>query len=288
MSSESKQLSTVMTIVPLLAFFALAVCCVQGSEDGPGPSGRAVGLLPTAGEEIPPPDPPREFRRLTVAPISGAPELVSTLLKDPGSTTARHHLVGLYEDAAYLGAARFFGNTLRELEGKTLVTTPVRNPVAWSATGDLADRPLEVARRVNQLLSEARYTEAVLEAHRDIEEHGSTLQVAVQWAYAVIYTVLVSEEQGTPEALEVAIRIFLTSLEEKVPQPLGVHNKASGYDTLARFFFRLGDTISSRTAAKLALEHLAVTDTSPEWDKFAAQRLQELLREIEKSSSNPE
>ncbi|HVF58577.1 MAG TPA: hypothetical protein VNJ70_02000 [Thermoanaerobaculia bacterium] len=268
-------------------FLGVIVGCGQAADYG---SAREhASIPPSPEEEAPPPDPPAEFRRLTLAPIPGAPDLVTALLDKSESFETRRRLVELYERAAYLGAARFFENSIRELGGQAPLLEKVRNPVAWSATErDLEERPLEVARRVSRLLSQSRYTEAVQAAQREIEENGSTLQVAVQWSYAVLWQAMASPDQVSPEALEVAIRVFLTSLEEKVPNAVEIDSKAKGYGHLARVFFRLGDTISSRAAAKLALEHLAVTDTSPEWDKFAAQRLQELLREIEKSSSDPE
>jgi hypothetical protein len=230
----------------------------------------------------PPPDPPSEFRPFSIAPMPGAPEMIERLEHDTDSVEARTHLVEIYRAAGYLGAARFFENTIREREGKHLVTEAVRTEIAWSGTGpDRGTHADEVVRAVWTLNSEFRFEEAAKLAGRDIQQHGVTLLVAAGWSHAILRLTAMSPEPITISAdtHEAAIRIALTGLEEKFPMARSLSGKAIGYQSLAQVFFELGDLVSCRTAARLALHHLNVTADSSEWKKSFAQELKYLIQE---------
>lgn len=263
----------------------LVLSAVAGQSGCHRLTATEVTAVPSRGTEsalppVAPPRAPKEFRRLTLAPLSGAAALIEGVTRDPRSVEPRKQLMELYRGAGYTGAAFFFENTIRVLEDRPLLTAGVQSDIGWSASDrDLTDQPRQLARSVAELMSQARYVEAIEKAQRDIQEHGSTLQVAVQWSHAVLREAVVEPREVTAGALEVAIRVFLTSLEEKVPMAVGVDSRAGGYAELAKAFARVGDSVSCRVAAKLALFHLHLKDDSPEWDTFAAERLRAMLQE---------
>jgi hypothetical protein len=130
---------------------------------------------------------------------------------------------------------------------------------------------------VADLISSGEYQQAVNVAQSEIEQNGSTLQLAVQWAHATLSLAIEAPQAVTPAAREVAIRVVLTSPEERVPRPIGVDSRADGYSLLARTFLIHGDRVSSRTAAKLALLDLRTQDPTSQFRVASEQRLLRII-----------
>lgn len=187
-----KEAMTIQGHLPkLLLSLAVAIlpsACEERSKleaENPFPSSSLPPHAVDAGS--PPPDPPREFRWLSLAPVTAATDLLEQLAREPQDRESRERLWKLYSASGYLGAARFFENTLRELEGRPLLTATVKSEIGWALTErDRSDDSRVVSRAVSELLSQQRYAEAVQEAQRDIEGNGLSLHVAVQWADAVL------------------------------------------------------------------------------------------------------
>jgi hypothetical protein len=224
--------------------------------------------------------PSKELRFIDMAPLQGAPALIEKLASEPQSIGSRRRLVEIYMTNGYSGAAHFFENTIRELGGQSLITRSVRAEVAWRASSDdLNGTADKVAGDVLRVIDERRYDEAIDLASRSLKRSAS-LRVTVQWARAVLWkTIVESPNEADFELLEVAVRVYVTSLEGHLPLPFGVDSRSTGYHELAKMFISIGDAVSCRVAARLALEGMDVTVDSPDWDKFAVGQLKAILQE---------
>jgi hypothetical protein len=202
------------------------------------------------------PPAPEEFRVLRIGAFSPAIEALSSLQTQGSHKTARLKLVAAYREAGFLGASRFFENTVRVLEGKSLLYGPVNTKIAWAAAeSEAGPATSEAAFQVFREASQGDIEAALAMAESELEESYS-LQMSVEWAFAVVSMVILSPNEVAPEKLEPALRIFLTSLLERVPKPLGVDSPTTGFETLANCFLAVGDDASSLTAARLALHAL--------------------------------
>lgn len=234
---------------------AMVLCCLSCS-DGNSLSARATSK--TSAEQ---PAAIQPGSRLTLNPIDAAVEHLQAL-QNESDENARAALVSVYTDHGYAGAARFFRNTMREYASGEVGVEP---PVAARWVGgdrEVADVPRDVARRAADMTSAGNYRAAIDIAASEIEEHGSTMQLAAEWAHATLALSIEASEAVSPRAFEVAIRLLLTGLEEQAPRPRGVMSKADGYGLLARAFLVRGDRVSARTAAKLAMSDLRTEEVS--------------------------
>lgn len=208
---------------------------------------------PTSSEESPP-SAPEEFRTLGTAPVDEAVPLIKLLRQEGSAIGIRTGLEEIYLAAGYHGAARFFGNTARLVRGEALDVSPVVSPIAWSADADfLSDRPQQAAKEISKLSSAGRYGAAIERAKAEIQEHGLSLQVVVEWSDAVLWKVIEDRSAVNDEAVEVAVRILLISIEEQISRPHGIWSRAAGFGRASNIFLALGDPVSSLTAAILAL-----------------------------------
>lgn len=193
-------------------------------------------------------------RWLEITPIPDAVPLLRRMLERPAAAEVRSELARLYRARGYYGAARFFENTARLLEGEALLTQAVQSPVAWLANADdLSDRPRRVADEVARLALSGDFGAAIERAEKDIAEYGPSLDVVVEWADAVLMEAFEPRATVSDEAMEIALRILMTSIDEKVEKPHTFSSRAGGYANLSGVFFGLGDDASSVTAAILAL-----------------------------------
>lgn len=238
----------------------------------------ADGLREPTPSQATPAGPP--FRTLSLDPIERAVSELSRL-GTADEMSAREALAAIYKHAGYSAAARFYENTAHESQRKDLVLTPLMDIGGWGGgTRELEDAPHRVALRASDLISNGRYREAIAVAQAEIEDNGPTLELAVGWAYATLCLAMKTPADVSPEAREVAERLFLTSLEERVPRPIGIDSKADGYDVLARAFFFFGDKVSARTAAKLALDDLEKQGPSA-LQSMIGQRMRQLIERTE-------
>lgn len=174
----------------------------------------------------------------------------------PGLET-RLELAELYREAGFWGAADFFEETVEVARGGELDPSPMESPIAWSAkTHVVSDRPAKVADRIGRSLQEGDVDLALAESELLLESEEPSLQVVVQWADAVLWKSAVEPEDVSPEALETAVRIYLTSLTEKMPLPRGVVSRAAGYARLSSVFGAAGDPLSALTASLIGLLHV--------------------------------
>ena len=217
-----------------------------------------------------------EVRSLSPRPIDAAVQHVSALASS-ASEEHRRALVGIYEQAGYVGAAYFFDNTLPEKQGDEVVTTPPRGG-SWSGgPGEVDERAYGIAQRAAHLISEGKYRDALDLIHEEGEQNGMTMQLSMEWAHATLALAVEAPAEISSGAREVAVRLILTSLEERAPRPLGIELKAGGYSLLARAFLQQSDKLSARTAARLALVDLRGQPPSP-WRTASEQRLREVIR----------
>jgi hypothetical protein len=201
-----------------------------------------------------PSDAPSEFRDLVPTPIPEAVQVLQDLQAGSGSAEERLQLAQVYRSAGFYGASRFFENSAHVSRGEPLDLSPVETPIAWAAhEDDLTDRATQVATEVVHLTQAGHYAEAADRAKQYLEANGASLQVVVQWADATLWATLADAGQVSAEAQEAALRIFMTSLEEKVPHPLGTVSRAGGYSGLSDVFFVLGDHVSALTAAAIGI-----------------------------------
>lgn len=234
----------------------------------------------------PTPPPPREFRVLGVRPLTGAVRILRQLRDTPSDTQLRRALAKEYSSAGFVGAASFFDNTARTLRGEPLVFEPVSNQIAWEASKrDLSSDVNKVSLGIARLASHGHYDDALRMAREETAEHGGSLQVVVQWADVVVSQAMFESKPVSLETLEPAIRVFVTSLLERVPRPIGVDSIATGFEMLSNLFLALNDKPSSLTAARLALHALrdsgqAYTGEEAGWKEIAAKRLEQRIRSL--------
>ncbi len=266
---------------------ALSVA-VLAAQELPTPS--VVEIVPQPAEgpsRVAPADPPTEFRVLQCQPLPLAPEALKDVWAEPAREGPRRQLAEIYTRNGYLGAARFFDDTVRELRREPPVTQPVQTGIAWSYTGrDRSPAGTRVAAEVARLVSDGEYDAAVQLAQAEVEASGPTARGAVQWAYAVVSKGTVAPSGISPEVSEAAVRLLLTSLLERVPLPAGVDCAASGFELLSTVFAGVGDNVSAVTAARLALRDVEDPGTPyPEsdsgWRQVAAHRLREKIQLLE-------
>lgn len=226
---------------------------------------------------------PAEFRNLDLQPLQIAAGALRTLRGKPNDRQVRSTLVKVYSNTGFLGASRFFENTLRDLDNGELAFGPVETDVAWAASErDLSAQVTQVAIEIEMLAGRGDFDGALRKATIDIEENGESLQVAVEWADVVISMTMFDPDSVPPETLEPAMRLFLTSLLEKVPRPIGIDSTATGFEKISNLFFALGDKPSSLTAARFALNALQDPDQSYAgegyWREIAIERVEKRIR----------
>lgn len=277
-------------VTGMLLGIAVAAGAVLWSIDGelwsrsrPVPD---VGV-PTTGEE-PPPQAPVEFRVLRTVPLDDAIPLLQLLQQDSPAVAVRLDLADIYRSAGFYGAAAFFENSAGLAQGEALKLAPVESPIAWSANADmLSERPGKVAREVSELVGAGRYGPAVNKAQADIEEHGPSLQVVVEWADAVLWRAIEDRDAVSAEALEIGLRIVLTSVDEKVYRPRGFISRAGGYKRISDVFLTLGDPTSGLTAAILAIATSKPNSPTEGLGDFTRRQLCDRIATIERELGLP-
>jgi len=264
-------------VTAILALGAILFSCNTGSrghvaDERPSARSGSVHHSPTVREE---------FRPFHLQTIPEALALLDRSLAHPNDVAAREALAELYQDGGFVGTARFYENTVRTLRSQPLLSAPVESRISWQATDlDLSDRPYQEAMEVAGLTAQAKYDEAVLKAQSTIEAEGASLRLGAQWADAVLWKAVWNPEEVSKSALEIAIRVFVSSLEERsIPMPIGIDNKAAGYERLSDVFARLNDGVAALTAVELALHHLP-RPVREEWDKATEERLRSRLKSI--------
>lgn len=258
--------SMILAVLAVLSLSCIAEDDVSAHAKAEPPSNPEPGY----GEPRPP------FRSLSLDAIDSAVKASEAL--GAGAYDTREDLGRLYRHSGYAGAASFFENTAREVKGEELVLTPGGDLGGWGGgEREMSGAAQQVARRVADLISSGAYQQAVDVARSEIERNGSTLQLAVQWAHATIALATETPQAVKPAAREVAIRVMLTSLEERVPRPIGVDSRADGYSLLARSFLIYGDRVSARTAARLALLDLQKQDPNSQFRIASEKRLTRII-----------
>lgn len=254
-----------------VALACLACGCQNAQGDNTAPRVEA------------PPDPPSEFRTLGLQPLESAAELLEQLRGTSGGEGgARRQLAKTYQAAGFAGAARFLDNTLRLQAGEPLITTPVQTLIGFAVLErDVDGSALAVARAAHSQLLALDYDAAIGLLEDDIQWYGPSQRTVVQWSEAILRKAMATPDRVRSEKLEVALRLLLTSLEEKVLRAEGIDRRETGYELLATVCYRLEDYASARTAAMLALDGLAVQEDSPAWDKASRERLEGLLEALE-------
>ncbi len=177
---------------------------------------------------------------------------------------ARDQVSDTYQKAGFLAAARFYRNTTKLAIGGPVNASPVESPIAWEATEyDLSDESTRAAKEVNALLQDWQVDQAIARIEDELERKPS-LQMVVEWSDAALMKILADKGEVSDEAKEAAVRIFITSLDEKVNKPFSV-GRAGGYKKLSDVFSALDDPYSSLTAAVMAL---IVDQRASEWDSL--------------------
>ena len=245
----------VFSFFAVLASTLFALSC-QGS---PGIEDEDfLESFPEYQEAWPRPDPPRVPERFDVMTLDAIPETIELLpaLAAGGAGTAeRRRLATLYRSEGYHGAALFFENTARIADGEVIDPRPVESPVSWTTWADAElERPREVAQETWRLTLDGRYREAIEYARVDIDGHGPSNQVVVQWAHAVLSAVGVPDQSVGEAEVEAAVRLFLTAIEEyDGVYPRGQPERPYAHSWLAATFIHRGDRLSALTAMALAL-----------------------------------
>lgn len=260
--------------------------CVTGSYRESDPETTLQGEVPLSAvsDEAPPPT-PEEFRVLRTVPISEAVPLVKLLQQSNAAIEIRLELAEIYRSRGYYGAAAFFRNTARLAQGQALDLSPVESPIAWSANVDsLSERPSRVAKQVSELIASGRYSAAIERAQKDIEEHGASLRVVAEWADAVLWETIEDREVVSDQALEVALRILLTTVEEQVYRPHGFISRAGGYKRVSDAFLYLDDPTSAETAAVLALATAKPGSVTGGLADFTRRQLCERIAKLERQT----
>lgn len=241
-------------LVGLLLGVTLGVGAILSINDVHGAKPRATPQIDAPPPASSPPPNPVQFRVLRTVPVSEAVPLVKLLQQEDPAAEIRKDLAGIYRSAGYYGAARFFENTARLAGGEALDVSPVVSPIAWAANADvLSDRPQRVAKEISDLSAAGQYGAAIEKANAEIQGHGLSLQVVAEWSDAVLWKVIEDRKTVSDEAVEVALRILLTSVEEQTHRPRGIWTRASGYQRISDVFLALDDPVSALTAATLAL-----------------------------------
>lgn len=277
----------------IVAFIAIVVTArwpaVRTGEDrlSPGQTPQSVQGYPPPR----PPQPPKEFRTLVPSSIPEAVGLMSSLGAGGPRLAERQRLADLYRAEGYHGAALFFENTIRIAEGDVVDPRPIDSPIAWTTSADVeSERPQEVARETRRLSLGSKFREAIRFARRDIEEHGPSNKVVVQWADATLWIAGRPDGGVSDGETEAAVRIFLTAVEEYGgASPVGLSARTHAHAWVTAVFGGLGDPLSSFTAAILALLENAELEPghysalSPFSRDQLCTRVESLQRELELS-----
>jgi hypothetical protein len=227
---------------------ALLACCWLGVAAAPARSeGSRVG-------ESDAPKPPRGFIVPSLAPMAAAAADLESLRVSSVNRENRERIAKWYDDAHYLGAGRFFTNTIRAADGRALLVSTIENEYGWGLTGrDLDPDRYRLGEEAAHLFFAARSADAAVLARREFQTRGPSFYAAVVWSRAVLDSVL-QDRRAIPSTLdvEVAVRMYLTSLEEKIPT---TDDQTGGFDVLAKLFAARGDVLSFETASALAAYH---------------------------------
>jgi len=266
MSTRNLALSSVGILgAVLLGAVVLNALC----RDAKSPKVSGQSAHPLVGPSVKPgsselPPAPDEFRRLWPTPIAEAIPLLESLRSRSPELEAREQLSDLYQDAGFVAAARFFRNTVELANDQPVDASPVESSIAWEATQyDLSEDATTAAKKINTLLQSWQVDQAMSQVEDELQRRPS-LQLVVEWSDAALMQVRVDKQEVSEEALEAALRIFITSLDEKVPLPLSV-GRSDGYKTLSDVFLSLDDPYSALTAAVMALE---IDQGSSEWESL--------------------
>lgn len=263
-----RQMKTILFVMALLVLSLAACSPRRGGQEG---SSSDIPVRPPVGDTVPqklsePPNPPSEFRYLSPDPLPNAVKVLGEI-EDAGRAVAmRAQLAVIYHDAGFYGASRFFQNSSRVASGKPINLSPVESPIGWaSPKSDVAGWSLDKARAVHRLVLEGKYPEAAALAKKDLGFEPGSAYLVVEWADATLWETLAKPKSVGLEALEPALRIYLTSMEEQVTRPLGMQSRAGGYGILTGVFLRRGDRYSSLTAAVTGVRVMGM-ETGPEED----------------------
>jgi len=224
----------------LTSLSLVGASCARTEELARTPENAAIDSSPR------PLEPEPDFRDISVHPLATAVAALARIGRDQGDLEARDDVASTYRAAGYHTAALFFESSTALLRHEKLRLAWAPTRVAWAARPEeTSERTLAAGREVSLLIEGGRYEAAVRRASEDLESQGVTLRLSVEWADAVLWSALSKPESVSLDAFEVAQRIFLTSLEESVPRPLGVSSTAAGYARLSDTFFVRGDRVSA-------------------------------------------
>lgn len=209
-----------------------------------------------------------------------AARLLRAVLENPSEANARDGLARLYDEVGFPGAAAFFRDSLTLLRNGTIPSEHPELPAGWEVAeperiGEIYAR----AKEISELSKASRYSEAVAAAQDELPAYGFTSRIGAEWAYAVLGLAATSRTAVEDADLELALRILLTGLDGRLPQPqvteLPFGGSAWAYEQLANFFAALGDKVSAATAAYLGL--LQLEEPPGEWAAWL-EPLKERLR----------
>ncbi len=227
------------------------------------------------------PPSPIELRVLRPEVLADAAEVLTRLSSAPFVESAREELSQIYANNGYEGAARFFDHTVREMRGEPVQYQPATTGIAWSASArDLNGEADAIAKQMAHLVSLGKYEAAIQHAAQEMESDQPSLAVSIQWADSVVSRCIRNPTLLSENEIEMAVRVFLTSLFERAPRPVGVPTTASGFEKLSNLFIRLGDWPSALTASRLALDSLRELSENDNTKDVAAARLRERIEKL--------
>ncbi len=211
--------------------------------------------------------PPGEFRNLTSTPLPEAVDILGKLGSAKQPAALRKLLAWTYHDAGFYAVSRFFKNSSRVVLREPLDYSPIRSPIAWIATdADVTGKADPGADAVGRLILAGKYSQADALASQHLKDGESSLAV-VEWASATVRLVDSKPGSFSPGAREAAFRIFITALGEQVNPPTEMLSRAEGFSVLSDAYLKLGDSVSSVTAA---LEGASLTgDSEKSWEYIA-------------------
>jgi len=203
------------------------------------------------------PTPPKEVRWFDYSAIPDAVHLQREIIDAPSMPGPRRALASLYHQLGFQGAAAFYDASAALLSQFVAVPQPSHPRITWlTSEQEVAGQSADTAHKVADLVADNQLDKALDVSAQSLQRERSA-QLFAEWSLAVLRKATREPDSVSGEALEIALRVLLTGLEEpSMPRPRGFIDRASGYEDLSNLFLALDDEVSALAAAQLGLRAL--------------------------------
>jgi tetratricopeptide (TPR) repeat protein len=189
---------------------------------------------------------PREIRDPSaLTPLTRGADLFEHVRVHPDDRSARQELSEVYAARRFAVASRFFQQSINIIQGNSVVWGESVPTMLWVCGEDDRSHADEWQAQIMRGSWRAVATEL-----RPKLDNSCVMRLA--WAQAAMLSAEQSLQAISAEDRELAVRTWITLIEEGNALPSGTPDLASAYIFLGQYFSAIGDLESSLTAYRIA------------------------------------